>query len=474
MLLPWAYTLAKYTIPIHNGIRGDSMSSSFDPNVLSDFARYYGFHYDRVDPRGLVQDVLIDMERGLRGQSSSLPMIPAYISPVSQVPSGKSVIALDAGGTNLRAALVRFDERGKAVAEKTEKVPMPGTRGRVSEEQFFDQIAELAAPLIKNTPRVEGIGFTFSYPMEITENADGVLMAFSKEVDAPDVIGKSIGRGLQDALTRRKVKFPERIVLLNDTVATLLSGLADIPAHGELQGHDRYDVPGGPVIGFILGTGINTAYPETRIPKIGFASETAPQIVVCETGNFAHRYMGTLDKEYDATTKNPGAYTLEKITSGAYLGPLTLHILKQALQDGLLRFRRSAEFLSLPTLQTKDLNAFMHAPLSGEDAICSLFDSDEQDALASLVYLTSIVTERAALFSAAMVAAAVERTGWCNPFAPVRIAVEGTTYMIYKGMRTALESSLHAMAVADKRRAYTIVPVEQASLFGAAVAACSA
>ncbi|MDR3334967.1 MAG: hexokinase [Treponema sp.] len=450
------------------------MSSSFNPTELSEFARYYGFHYDIADPATLVRDALIDMERGLRGQSSSLPMIPTYLSPVSHVPPGKTVIALDAGGTNLRAALVRFDEQGKAVAVGTEKIPMPGTQGRVSVEQFFDAIATVTAPLIEQADPIEGIGFTFSYPMEMTQDADGILMAFSKEVDAPDVIGTAIGQGLRDALNRRKVKVPGRIVMLNDTVATLLSGLVEIPPDGGLRrGADRYGVKGGPVIGFILGTGFNTAYPEKSIPKIGFASESAPQIVVCETGTFAHRYLGILDKEYDGLTKNPGAYTLEKITSGAYLGPLTFHILQQAIKDGVLRFKKSDIFLSWPTLQTKDLNGFMYAPLTGEGPIGELFGSDERDALASFVYLTSIITERGGLFAAAMVAAAVERIGFYDPFAPVRIAVEGTTYMIYRGMRSALESWLHTLLVSGKPHPYSIVPVEQASLFGAAVAALS-
>jgi hexokinase len=451
------------------------MSSSFDPNALSEFARFYGFHYDICDPATLVRDVRADMERGLRGQSSSLAMIPAYISPIAQVPPGKTVIALDAGGTNLRAALVRFDENGKALAEGTEKAPMPGTRGPVKAEAFFDEIAALTAPLLERSPNIEGIGFCFSYPMEMTEKADGILLAFSKEVDAPEVIGKSIGQGLRDALARRKVKAPERIVLLNDTVATLLSGLAEIPHHGGLlQGEDRYHVGGGPVIGCILGTGFNTAYPERNIPKIGFASPKVPQIVVCESGSFAHRYVGVLDREYDETTKNPGVYTLEKAAAGAYLGPLTFHILKQAVRDGLLRFKKSGEFLSWPTLQTRDLNSFMHAPLAMEGPIGGLFGPDERDALASLVYLTSIVTERGALLAAAVVAAMVEQVSTeCDPFVPVRIAVEGTTYMVYKGMRTALESYLHTMLFAEKPRSYVISPVEQASLFGAAVAALS-
>jgi hexokinase len=38
-------------------------------------------------------------------------------------------------------------------------------------------------------------------------------------------------------------------------------------------------------------------------------------------------------------------------------------------------------------------------------------------------------------------------------------------------MRTAMESWLHVMLARGKLRSYSIAPVEQASLFGAAVAA---
>jgi hexokinase len=311
--------------------------------------------------------------------------------------------------------------------------------------------------------------------MEITKDADGILMAFSKEVDAPEVIGKSIGKGLRDALVRRKLKVPEHMVLLNDTVSTLLSGLAGIPADGgRNKGEDCYGIEPGPMSGFILGTGFNTAYPEKNIPKIGFQSESSPQIVVCETGSFAPRFLGMLDKEYDHTTKNPGVYTQEKACSCAYLGPLTLHILKQAIREGLLNFNQSGEFLAWPTLQTRDLNEFMHAPLAMQGPVGSLFNKDERDALSAFVYITSIVTERAALLSAAILAAIVERmdTG-LDPFVPVRIAVEGTTYLVYKGMREALEAYLHVMLNTEQPRSYIISPVEQASLFGAAVAALS-
>jgi hexokinase len=448
--------------------------SKFNAEELSDFARFYGFHYDCINPGTLVKEVLIEMERGLDGKISSLPMIPSYITPITNIPSGKTVLALDAGGTNLRASLISFDENGQASAQGTSKSPMPGTNGHVNAQQFFDAIANAALPLLKET-KIEGIGFTFSYPMEITKDADGILLKFSKEVDAPDVIGMAVGQGLRQALAQKDFKYSGPIVMLNDTVATLLSGIASISPDGEAaRTHSDFNVQSGPVIGFILGTGFNTAYPETVIPKTNFNSPSSPQIVVCETGNFNVHYRGQLDKEYDSTTKNPGGYFLEKAAAGAYLGPLTLHILKQAVNDKLLCFKKSDELLNITQFETRFLNEFTHAPLSAKGPLGSLFTPDENDALATVQYLTSIVTERGALFSAAVLAATVLKTNsGYEPYSPVRIAVEGTTYLIYKGMRRSIESYLHQMLFKEKPRPYIVSVVEQASLFGAAVAALS-
>jgi hexokinase len=445
----------------------------FNPVELSDFARFYGFHYDSIKAEAIVKEALIEMDRGLSGVPSSLQMIPAYITPVSRIPAGKKVLALDAGGTNLRVSLVQFNEDGEASAQGTAKTPMPGTGGHVTAKEFFDTIAKAALPLLKDT-KVEGIGFTFSYPMEITAEADGILLSFSKEVDAPDVVGKAIGKGLRDSLAQMGCKYDGPIVLLNDTAATLLSGFASISPDGEsIRTKNDFDTTGGPVIGFILGTGFNTAYMETVIPKIGYNSSSA-QIVVCESGNFNVLHRGQLDREYDSTTKNPGGFTLEKATAGAYLGPLTLHILKQAIKDKVLCFKKSDEILAMPHLETRFVNEFMHAPLKAEGPLGSLFAADESAALAAIQYITSIVTERAALFSAAVLAATVLKAGGgYEPYSPVRIAVEGTTYMIYKGMRRSLESYLHQLLFKEKPRPYVVSPVEQASLFGAAVAALS-
>jgi hexokinase len=439
------------------------MSYKFNPRELADFARFYGFHYDNCDPETLIQDCLNDMERGLRGLPSDLPMRPSYISPGKQITPGKTLLALDAGGTNLRATLVKIDAEGKIHPGETRQAPMPGTRGQLDAKAFFNEIADMVTPLLEEAGSVDGIGFCFSYSIDITEDADGILVDCAKEVDIPDVIGKHIGAGLREALEKRGFKVPRQIVLLNDTVATLLSGLAACSETGGSIDNS--------IIGFILGTGSNIAYLEKSIPKINFYSESSPQIINTETCNFCSRFRGYLDKEFDATTMRPGTYPQDKACAGAYLGPFTLFALKQAVKDKVISFRRMEDILALPALTTNDCNAFLKNPLSG-GPLGSLFDRDERDTLAGVLYLAQIITERAALLSAAVVAATVIRMGaGSNPFVPVRIAIEGSTYKLYKGMREAFDACLHTMLNRENPRSYIISSLENASLFGAAMAA---
>ena len=441
------------------------MGKSFNPQALCEFARYYGFHYDRIDPAALMEDVLAEMERGLRGPQSSLPMIPSYISPAAGIAPGKSIIALDAGGNNLRCALLNSDKDGKLIMGESLGTPLPGANGPVSAEVFFDRIAALIIPLMEKAGNnIEGIGFCFPYPMEITKEADGILLHFGN-VEAPQVIGRAIGAGIRDALEKQNIKVPERIVLINDTVASLLSVHCQIGKAEEA----------GPMISFILTDGFNTAYPEKHIPKIGFNSPDRPQIVVCESGNFDHRYSGFLDREFDSATNNPGEWKLEKAVSGIYLGPLTFHIIKRALQDGLFSFDKAEEFLSWPAMQTKDLNSFMREPLSQSSSVGKLFGKNERAAIAGFLFLASIVTERGAMLAAATLAAAIDKAGaGFDPLVPARAAVEGSIYINYWGMKRALDSYLHFLLNKYRPRSYILVtPNEQAPLLGAAVAALS-
>jgi hexokinase len=455
------------------------MKTGFNPAEIDDFARYYGFHYDCCDSGELIRDFRIAMERGLSGKRSSLAMIPSRLSPGPRAADRKRVIAIDAGGTNLRAARISFDGEGGHILEDKRNMPMPGTNGPLTADEFFSVMADFCEPLFDGNG-IDGAGFCFSYPMELEPDGDGVPLSFCKEVELEDMIGRPVGKGFRDALVRRGLRAPEKITLLNDTTAALLCGLLRIPPRlpsklavsGQNSPQKIASVPEGQAIGLILGTGFNIACCEKSIPKAGFESETAPQIVVCEAGNFDFGRQGILDREFDRTTKDPGKYTAEKAVAGAYLGSLSLIILKSAVKEGVLRFKKSPELLGMNSLATKDLNIFLQEPLAADGPLGGLFDTDEADAIRTLVYLESIVTERAALIAASALAAVV---GHCenarDPLAPVRIAVDGSTFSVYHFLEEALRARLHGLISADGPCSCIVQAVEQASLLGAAVAA---
>ena len=103
-------------------------------------------------------DAMIDqMELGLKGEESSLMMIPTYLSTEGEVSQNTPVIAIDAGGTNLRIALVSFTPEGIRI-ENLQKRRMFGVDEPISGKQFIRELYELLLPLLDKTGR---IGFCF-------------------------------------------------------------------------------------------------------------------------------------------------------------------------------------------------------------------------------------------------------------------------------------------------------------------------
>ena len=213
------------------------------------FLRAHNLLPEQVDEEKLLEYFFSEMDRGLAGQPSSLPMIPTYTQEVDRAASGEKVIVLDAGGTKFRTCLISFDEKGEFTIEDFRKVPMPGIRSEVSAKEFFGILADNVERFIDKADR---IGFCFSYEAGITEEHDGIPYAFSKEIKAPEVIGKPLARTLLEELGRRGHDVSgKKFSVVNDTVATLLACKA------------CYHGPSSGSIGFILGTGtVNKVYDE--------------------------------------------------------------------------------------------------------------------------------------------------------------------------------------------------------------------
>jgi len=424
------------------------------------FLRRNKLYGQGIDLRPYGAAFLDEMERGLAGKSSSLPMIPTYIETSRAVPRGERVVALDAGGTNLRVAVVSFDATGQRVVENLTRHRMPGVDEAMDREAFFRALAGVVLPAIDGRER---IGFCFSYPAEITPERDGRLIQFTKEIKARGVDGELIGANLSRALSAAGASRPPRIVVLNDTVATLLAGRNALPDR-------RFDG----FIGVVCGTGLNVAYVEqnARIRKTPGLDPAGSQIVNTESGSFARGIHGPVDDAFDATMATPGKYRHEKTISGAYLGALCLFAARAAARAGAMSAAAEPELARLPGLSTRELNDFLlfpdgdGSPLS---AACGRLPAS--DAVA-LYRLCDCLVERAAAMVAVNLGAVLLKSGvGRDPRYPTCIAVDGTTFWQLRTFRLRVESHMRRLLVGVWERAWEITSVEDAPLLGAAIAA---
>ena len=433
-----------------------------DKKAVDAFLERHGMHPDAIGLEATVGHIIEEMTKGLEGAPSSLAMIPTYVEVDAAIPAEQRVVVLDAGGTNLRAALVSFSGEGKPVIENFSKHPMPGTRGEeVGREEFFDSLAGLVEPLIGQGGK---IGFCFSYPTEIFPDRDGKLIHWSKEIKAPEVEGRMIGSDLRVALAERGAADPPDVVILNDTVATLLTGKAS-----------RKGREWGGYVGFILGTGTNTCYVEANV-AIGKTPDLEPahsQIINTESGNYACPIRGTADEMLGALTAKPETYWLEKMLSGAYFGALTTQTLALAAGDGLLSKPFADALANLGEISTKDADNYAHNPADGaSNALVAAVKAAGRGADAARTWhLVDGLLERAAKLTAANLAAAVLKgPSPDGPLSPFCLTIDGTTYYRYYRFQNRVESFLRPF-LTERGKYYETVAVEDAPLIGAAVAA---
>lgn len=244
---------------------------------------------------------------GMLENNRDIKCLPAYI-PVRRSVSGKALV-LDVGGTRMRAAVVSVDGRNFRVEKGPLEETLPLKRGEPLARQVF---LNAQADLIANLDPGPGLplGYCFSYPSESEPGGDARLIQWTKGVNVPGMEGEPVGRVLMDALNEKGITC-SRCVVLNDTTASLLAGVAisDADAH----------------IGLVVGTGTNmaTLVRASSMPKLNrsvFSHDRIP--VNLESGNFYPPHLTVWDGQVDRDSDNFGKQRFEKAVSGAYLARL--------------------------------------------------------------------------------------------------------------------------------------------------------
>ena len=410
---------------------------------------------EKIDRQAMIATFLSEMEKGLKGEPSSLRMIPTYVGVNGKIPQGAKAAVLDAGGTNFRSAVVSIPP---TIEDKMNQ-PMPGAKSDVTEDEFYGAFAE---ELKRVAPKatVKKYGWCFSYNCDATPELDAKLNCWTKGIRAPTIVGQYVGKELLKRLGGGE------IAIVNDTVATLLAAKAT-------EGDKTYSS----YLGFILGTGTNTAYVEKNrnIVKLQGLDPDGSMIINAESGSFDKLAQSNFDKAMDQKTQDPGHNPLEKMIAGGYLGGVGLELYKAAAKAGLFSAKAASAIGGIGALETMDLDNFCAAfKKEGRDNPLDAIFADPDDAKMAR-RLGIPVFERAAVLTAIHLAAFCIKSGeGADDSAPIAINADGSTYYKTRAIPFAdtVKKELDDMLVQRRNIHYCITPrVADAPMVGAAIAA---
>ena len=332
---------------------------------------------------------------------------------------------LDAGGTNLRAGRVRFDEAGKPVTEALQKRRMPGTLGRdTSAEEMFRAFAELALTVALDADRA---CIAFSFPCECLPNGDGRIISMGKESRVTGAEGKLVCEGIETAMRALGASGARRWRLINDTVGSMLGGMASCD-------RSRY----ADFIGFILGTGTNAcchvkACDVTKSPEtVAMGGET---LVNLESGCFGRALRGTADIAVDEASGLPGDHPAEKMISGAYYRLLLRETLLLAAKEGFLS-AKSGENIAALSVTSAMVDAFCLDPMGG-NAVAEALETEKDRRFASEI--NTMLLERAARIAAACLCAILRERGF-GAGTLTGICADGTMLKLNPVLRPRMEA----------------------------------
>ncbi|XP_015344007.1 hexokinase-3 [Marmota marmota marmota] len=403
------------------------------------------------------------MAKGLRGEASSLRMLPTYVRATPDGSERGDFLALDLGGTNFRVLLVRLTEGGVQIINQVYSIPECVAQG--SGQQLFDHIVDCIVDF-QQRQGMSGqslpLGFTFSFPCKQVGLDQGILLNWTKGFNASDCEGHDVVHLLREAIKRRQAVELNVVAIVNDTVGTMMSCGYEDP---------RCE------IGLIVGTGTNACYMEELPNVVDTAGESGQMCINMEWGAFGDDgSLGMLstcfDESVDQASINPGKQRFEKMISGMYLGEIVRHILLHLTSLGVLfrgqqtqclqtrdifktKFLSEIESDSLALRQVRAILEDLGLPLTSDDALMVL-------------EVCQAVSQRAAQLCGAGVAAVVEKIRENRGLEELTISVgvDGTLYKLHPHFSSLVAATVRELAPCCK---VTFLQSEDGSGKGAAL-----
>ncbi|XP_021494769.1 hexokinase-3 isoform X3 [Meriones unguiculatus] len=343
------------------------------------------------------------MVRGLRGEASSLRMLPTYVRSTPDGTERGDFLALDLGGTNFRVLLVRVAEGSVQIINQVYSIPECVAQG---------------------------------------SGQQGILLNWTKGFKASGCEGQDVVHLLREAIRRRQAMELNVVAIVNDTVGTMMSCGYDDP---------RCEM------GLIVGTGTNACYMEELQNVASVPGDSGLMCINMEWGAFGdHGSLGTLstcfDARVDQASINPGKQRFEKMISGMYLGEIVRHILLHLTSLGVLfRGRESRCLQTRGIFKTKFLSEIESDSLALRQVRAILEDLGltltSDDAL-MVLEVCQVVSRRAAQLCGAGVAAVVEKIRENRGLQEltVSVGVDGTLYKLHPHFSRLVSATVQKLA----------------------------
>ncbi|XP_059047147.1 hexokinase-2-like [Achroia grisella] len=421
-----------------------------------------------------------EMERGLRGEPSSLQMENTY---VPELPNGTEeglFLALDLGGTNFRVLLLEL-QKGQLVREDVQHYKISSALRLGPGEDLFNYLADCVHDFVRSVGMENealSLGFTFSFPMRQHSISSGELITWTKSFKCSGMEGVDVAGLLQRCLHARGLRVTVR-VLLNDTTGTMMAGAHINPNVG---------------IGVILGTGSNGCYME-RAARVrhwegqggqGVQARAQDVCVDIEWGAFGDNgcldFIRTdIDREVDRHSLLATSFTFEKYIGGKYLGDV--------LRCSLAALAREGLFPAVPppgSLLTEHLSLFEDEACSGRwsrtlhvlRAECGAGEGaaaqgrgqgaavGEEDARVAQ-HVAQLISNRAAQLASVCISVLIRRMD--RPV--VGVAVDGSVFKCHPRIRPLMDKYI---ALLTPQHKFVLMPAEDGSGKGSALTAAIA
>uniref|UniRef100_A0A8C6LFS7 Phosphotransferase n=1 Tax=Nothobranchius furzeri TaxID=105023 RepID=A0A8C6LFS7_NOTFU len=397
-----------------------------------------------------------EMDNGLdkkKHQKAAVKMLPTFVRAKPDGSERGDFLALDLGGTNFRVLHIRVEDK-KILKVDSQICAIPQEIMQGTGHELFDHLAKCLGEFLESQKLKEQklpLGFTFSFPCEQTEIDKSILIRWTKGFSCSGVEGKDVVQLLKDAIHKRGDYDISSVVMVNDTVATMMSC--------NQQEHEDPDCE----IGMIIGTGTNACYMED-MKNVKRCEETEGQMCInTEWGGFGDKsplsdpgalddILTDFDKEVDETSINPGVHIFEKMISGMYLGEIVRLVLVELTNNNLLfEGKVTVRLDTKHTFETKHMSFIEGARVDQEviDTIQDLLKvrCSEDDARVVSLVCDTISSRSAHLCAAALAAIANRiRLNKAKDNLKTAVGVDGTVYKKHPNFRHKLEDAVAFLA----------------------------